>query len=112
MVKAVLHDEYVKELNDLLNYLSDGGTEYRSKTAELALAVAKQVEDPYDFWSRTKATEYLFNRLPGLDEDRHKDVSKMLSVTIHNMHVKYNRSAEVSQYVEEKRKKRKPLAFV
>lgn len=112
MVKPVLHDEYVRELTGLFNYLSDGGTEYRKKTAELALTVAKQVVDPYDFWSRARAAEHLFNRLPGLDEERRKDVSKMLSVTVRDLHRKYNRSSEVARYVEEKRKKRKPLAFV
>lgn len=112
MANQVTYREYVQELAKELQYHSNGGTDYRRKTAELALMVAESTLNPYLFWERELVFQELFKRLPGLDTDRYNDVSKMLSVVVRDLHNKKNRTKDVQQYVEMKRKKRKPLAFV
>lgn len=112
MAKQVTYREYVQELAKELQYHSNGGTNYRRTTAELALMVAESTANPYSFWEREQVSNELFKRLPGLDTERNKDVSKMLSVVVRDLHNKKNRTQDVQQYVEMKRRKRKPLAFV
>lgn len=112
MENRVTHSEFVKELKQEVLYQMDGGTNYRKRTAELALLVAETTVDPYTFWERNHVAVDLFKRLPGLDKERNQDVSKMLSVVVRDLHNKKNRSSDVQRYVEMKQKRRKRVAFV
>lgn len=108
----VRRQELLDELNKELHFLQNGGTSYRQETAELSLKVVSQVQDPAVFRDRLSAFETA-NRLLGQeDSQRVMDVSKMISVVASDLHRQKKQPLEMKEYVEQKRKNRKPLAFV
>lgn len=110
--KKVTKPELLKELEDELAYHLDGGTSYRQDTTHYSLSFARTVPDIYVFFSRDDAYQHVRDYYPDLDEDRLKDVSKMLNVIVRDLHMKKNMSEELKAELAKRLKKRKPLSIV
>lgn len=110
--KKVTKPELLNELEDELAYHLDGGTSYRQDTTRYALSFAKTVPDIYVFFSRDDSYHRVRDYYPNLDEDRLKDVSKMLSVIVRDLHMKKNMSEELKAELAKRIKNRKPLSIL
>lgn len=110
--KKVTKEEFVKELEDELAYHLDGGTSYRQDTTRYSLEIATSFPDIYTFFYREQSYETVKEFYPNMDEDRLKDVSKMLSVIVRDLHMKKNMSEELKEELARRKKNRKPLALL
>lgn len=112
MHNAVGKSELLKELYAELNYHQQDGVTYRSQTTELALILASLRHNTSLFHDREKTYLFACQELVDLDEDRLRDVAKMLSVVTRDLHRKKTLPDDVKAQLEERRKKRKPLSLV
>ena len=93
--------DMVEKLQQQNDYLSEGGTSYRQRTAELALKVAREVGDVTPFYNQIKASVVVAQLLPELDIHRKEDVAKMLRVVVNRLHLNATLSNDVKEYVNE-----------
>ncbi|PLS19229.1 hypothetical protein CVD28_02125 [Bacillus sp. M6-12] len=104
--------EFVKELEQEYKYHANGGTSYRTETAKIALEVAKKTGKSTPFLHREATIQYVTTFFPHLDEERIKDVVKMLHVIAKDLHLKANLSDEMKARLKEKQLNRKSLSFL
>lgn len=105
---------FKEELTKELQYLSSGGSCYRSESAEMALQVLKQVKAVQPFLELETAAVCVRRALSNVDQDRLKDVTKMLTVVARSLDRKLNESEEVKEYLRQRavKRKRKKLSLV
>ncbi|GGM34580.1 hypothetical protein GCM10011351_20730 [Paraliobacillus quinghaiensis] len=72
------YDNFYEALKDQYEYLLNGGTSYRKKTALLALNIAKEVKQVDLFFDHERTKQFVRQYLPDEDNYRVLDVSKML----------------------------------
>ncbi|MGG1573234.1 hypothetical protein [Fictibacillus sp. NRS-1165] len=111
--------EYSFALQSFLNevqkeyvYQKNGGTSYRETTAELSLHLAHQVNDFVPFLDRDRAKTTVETLRPELDKYRKEDMAKFLYYVAKDLNGNATLSQDVLNYVNQKRKNRRPLSFV
>lgn len=105
-------EELLKELNLELAYHSEGGSTYRSETTRYSLNVATSLPDTQLFFNRDDTYVEVKLLYPELDEDRLRDVSKMLSVITRDLYRKKTMTPELKAFLEDRRRNRKPLRLL
>lgn len=104
--------DFIEKLQQQYDYLLEGGTSYRQRTAELALEVARKVDSVSPFYDNNEAREAVIQLYPDLDVDRREDVAKMLRVVVNRLHLDATLSDEVKEYVKEKMNSEKKIKLV
>jgi len=94
--------ELINELEDELNYLKDGGSEYRIKTAELSLKIAKEINNVTPFFDRNNSLEVVSRLLQNEDDERRYDVAKMLNVITKSTYKKLNYTDEYKESLRQR----------
>lgn len=93
------NQQYLKillsELEKEVIFQSDGGTSYRKRIAELALAIAKEVVQNYSF---------------SLDDERIEDVGNMLYTTAKEISSQQNVDPDLQAYLNLKRQENNKLS--
>lgn len=109
---TVSKSELLNELGKEYSYHAQDGATYRSQTTEIAIEVASKLHRTDLFFDREKTFQFVTKEFVNLDEDRRKDVSKMLTVITRDLHRKKTLPEDVKMQLEERRKKRKPLSVI
>lgn len=107
-----LYANFYDSLEKEYKYLSHGGTNYRVKTAELSLAVAKRYTQLQPFLNRTTARVEVRKHFPEMDEERLNDVSKMLVVNAKEVDFKARQTPEFRRMVRNRMKKARNYKLV
>ncbi|MDN7244649.1 hypothetical protein [Planococcus shenhongbingii] len=76
------------------------------------MELVKQAADPRSFRNRTSTLATVNDLLGHADSDRKYDVSKMVLAVVSNLERQKTQPAGIAAYVSQKKKNRKPLAFV
>lgn len=96
--------DFVNAVEDAYQYLKNGGTPYRKKTAELSLKVAKHYNQHKYFLDYYRSIDMISDLYPLLDEERLNDVAKFLYTIARKVEMAYTLPDDVKKYVEERRK--------
>lgn len=86
-------------------YHKFGGTDYRKETARLALNIAKKTYDPSLFLNERETVKIVNQLIPYGDQERKKDVSKMLLVMANHI-TRQRMTPTEKRYVDNILKKR------
>lgn len=108
---AITYINFVHELEKEYEYLRNGGTSYRIKTAEISLEVAKKAGSVLPFLGLESAKESVSTFYDYLDNYRIEDVAKMLNVIAKDLSFNILLSEECKNYIQEKHHTKKPLSF-
>lgn len=103
---------FVEKLQQQYDYLLEGGTSYRQRTAELALEVARKVGNVNPFYDNDDARELVNQLFPELNLHRSEDVAKMLRVVVNRLHLNATLSDEVKAHVKQKMSSQKKVRLV
>lgn len=103
---------FIQELQKELHFQQNGGTSYRTKTAQLSLEAAQKIGSIVPFSDRETAKQTVSQLFPDLNLFRIEDVAKVLHVVARELCLNAALSDEVKAYVQEKRQQRKPLSFL
>ena len=105
--QLITKEVFLSELTKELEYLKDGGTPYRIKTAELSLFVAHCVDTVELFFNLEETLKKVKLLLPDADPERIKDVSEMLKTISRYLNMQANLSENLKLKLQERKKKRK-----
>lgn len=94
--------EFYRLLEKQYEYLYNGGTDYRIKTAELSLDVAKKYNQIQPFLDMENAKIEVKKHFPNIDEERLNDVSKMLYANAREVNLKSKQPPEFKKMIREK----------
>lgn len=109
----VSKNELLRELEKELEYHQGGGTRYRQETTRMAMEVARnQAVKPAQLVRGKSADLVVRSSLRFENEDRKRDVSKMLSVVTRDLLNKKTLPDDVVQFANEKMKNFKTLKFM
>lgn len=92
------YDKFKMKLEQEYEYHLDGGTNYRQKTAKLAIEVASKNKIVNSFFDQTESRDKVSSLFPDLDKHRKDDVSKMLRIIANSIYIEQTTSNEVIQY--------------
>lgn len=106
------YNDFYNRLNKQSQELSHGGTDYRQNTAKLALLVADNLNTLRPFLDLSATEKLVRKYLPDVNEERVRDVVKMLFVNARALEVSSTRSAALKAYVGNKMKNREPIKLV
>ena len=110
---CISYQVFLDELARETDWLKNGGTTYRVKTAELSLEVANKTSDIDAFSSRDMVMQLVTMLLPDIDVERAKDVAKMLYTVYSTLELEANIPLDIKQMLFERKKRRKSkLALV
>lgn len=107
--KSQWYKEFYERLYNQYLYLCNGGTIYRIETAKISLQIAKNEKSIDPFLYLDQAINTVSMSFPNLDEERLRDVSKMLYVNANEVQRKNTVSKELKTLVDERMKNRKPI---
>ena len=105
----VSYEMFLNELSKELEYLQNGGTTYRIETATSCLELAHKVNDVNLFLEQETSEKFVLAHLPHVDDERSKDVTKMLNTVARNLELKVNLTDEIKELLIARKKKRRPL---
>ena len=94
-VDFVTLDGFRDEVNREVEWLKNGATSYRVKTAELSLLVVKEIETPDYFCDLKTAIKKVSELFPNEDSERKKDVAKMLHTIFSSMELELETPQEI-----------------
>lgn len=94
---------FLSELQKEEEYLSQS-TPYRYKTAQMAAETAKKFSCIDLFLDEQEVRKTVLSVFPEADEERVKDVTKMLRVIARDLQIKSSLSNEAKEYIARKRK--------
>jgi hypothetical protein len=86
------------ELEKEFAFQSDGGTSYRKRTVELALEIAKGVNDFFSLLERENATKVVQSYSFSLDDEHKEDVSNVLYTISKEIHIQQGVDADLQSY--------------
>jgi hypothetical protein len=107
----VYFQEFLKELQNEIEFHTNGGTSFRRTSAEYSLQIARMVGEFPPFLDRKSAEKIVAQLQPNLSIEKRKDISKMMNVVAKDLCRKANMSDEFRQYVQEKRGDTRTLSF-
>lgn len=87
------------------------GTKYRQDTTRYSLNIAKSLPGTDLFFNREQTYTKVKDFCPDMDEDRLKDVSKMLNIIVRDLYNQKNLDEETKRFVQEKMKNFKGIKF-
>jgi len=103
---SISHQDFLDELNREVEWLKNGATSYRAKTAELSLIVARQTES-FELFSNKESTLKLVSEfLLDIDSEREKDIAKMLHTIYATLELEMTTPEDVKKMLFERKKKR------
>ena len=93
---------FVEKLQQQYEYLSEGGTSYRQRTAELALEVARKVRNVIPFHDNDDAGELVTHLFLDFNFHRREDVAKSPRVVENRLNLNATLSNEAKEHVKQK----------
>lgn len=109
--REMYYKTFIQELQNECDYHAQGSTSYRKRSAELSLEVARKTKSVAPFFQSESALQTVSRFLVDEDQERIKDVSKMLRVVANSVRLDSELPYELKEYIQEKRINRKPLSF-
>ncbi len=93
----------LSDLEKEVAFQSDGGTSYRKRTAELALEIAKGVNDFFSLIGRENAKKVVQSYSFSLDDERIEDVGNVLNTTAKEIYIHQDVDTDLQAYLNKKR---------
>ncbi|MCL1950696.1 MAG: hypothetical protein FWF59_13300 [Turicibacter sp.] len=102
--EQVTHDEFTAYLTETLDYFMGGSNPYRVETAQIALKISQQIQNPAYFSNKKDAYECAKRFVANNSEERIKDVGELL----YHSYIRLFREKNLSdEYRENRLKNRK-----
>jgi len=98
---------YLKHLTEFLDYQLDGGTEYRIKTAECSLHLAKMGKEPHFFSNLDRGFAWVKEKFPDENNERQIDIAQHLYHSYWHLYNVLNIADEIQQALKARQKSRK-----